>query len=125
MLITAKTPDGRVVRDVFSHGERAWRLNRDGSVCKSTGHKGPWIVCRWTDVPRAVQVALQPDCPPNLDALRYALVRTYLLFREAADQCPVGPLASACANLAEAMRSYGYLPSEAESVVTDAESQGA
>ena len=51
--------------------------------------------------------------------LKLKLAETYLLFQEAAEECPVGSIVSATENLAEALRSFGYLPSEAASIVTD------
>ena len=36
--------------------------------------------------------------------LRLSLCSTYLLFQQAAEECPVGPIAAACENLADARR---------------------
>jgi hypothetical protein len=55
--------------------------------------------------------------------LRVRLCETYLLFKESAEECPVGPIVAACENLAEAVRSFGYLPSEAAQVVAEAKQQ--
>lgn len=51
-------------------------------------------------------------------SLGLALCETYLLFRQASEDCPVGPIVAAEENLAEALRSFGYRPNEAEAVVT-------
>jgi hypothetical protein len=56
----------------------------------------------------------------DFNKLRLSLCSTYLLFQQAAEECPVGPIAAACENLADALRSYGYLPSEASRVVAEA-----
>ena len=51
--------------------------------------------------------------------LGQALAETYLLFQEASKATPVGPIVAATENLAEAMRSFGYLPEEAERIVEE------
>lgn len=53
--------------------------------------------------------------------LRTSLCRTFLLFEEAANKAPMGPIVAARDNLAEAVRSFGYLPSEAAAVIAEAE----
>ena len=45
------------------------------------------------------------------------LCRTYLSFKHVSKECPVGPIVAATENLAEALRSFGYCPDEAEIVV--------
>ena len=55
--------------------------------------------------------------------LRVSLCKTYLLFQEAAKECPTGPIVAAGKILAEALRNFGYLPSEAARVVAKAKHQ--
>lgn len=59
------------------------------------------------------------DHPWGTPDLGLALAETYLLFREAAEQCPTGPTVSARDNLAEAMHSFGYFPSEVERIIAE------
>jgi len=59
------------------------------------------------------------ETPREKPDLRLALARTYLLFQEASQSCPIGPIVAAGENLAEAMRSFGYLPSEAEGIIAE------
>jgi hypothetical protein len=53
-IIVAPTPDGLVIRRIFSCGEDAWRKTPDGSWDHSTGHKGPWIRSNAIFVPSEV-----------------------------------------------------------------------
>lgn len=53
-LISAKTPQGFVVRRIFASGEDAYRKNFDGSWDHCSGHKGPWVGTNAIYVPREV-----------------------------------------------------------------------
>jgi len=55
------------------------------------------------------------------DRLRTSLCKTFLLFEQAANKAPMGPIVNTRDNLAEAMRSFGYLPSEAAAVIAEAQ----
>lgn len=61
---------------------------------------------------------LGEEVAPGKPDLGLALAEVYLLFQKAREECPVGPIGAAWENLADAMRSFGYLPEEAESVVS-------
>ncbi len=54
---------------------------------------------------------------PTPLTLGVPLCEVYLLFRQAAEECPVGPIVSALDNLEEAVRCFGYFPEEAEEIV--------
>lgn len=54
---------------------------------------------------------------PSKPDLGLALAEVYLLFQNASKETPIGPIVAAEVNLAEAMRSFGYLPEEVESVI--------
>ena len=41
--IICRTPAGIVLRDIFASGERAWRLNDNGTWAYCGDHKGPWV----------------------------------------------------------------------------------
>jgi Holliday junction resolvasome RuvABC DNA-binding subunit len=60
---------------------------------------------------------------PRYGELKAHLAETYLLFKESAETCPVGPIVSAGEHLADALRSFGYLPSEASQIVAEARQQ--
>jgi len=74
-------------------------------------HKLP----NWAEDDRAPSV----ENPWGVPDLGLALAETYLLFRQASEKSPVGPIVAATADLAEAMRSFGHLPEEAERVVSE------
>lgn len=53
-LVATLTPDGLVVRRVYSTREDAWRHRPDGSWDHAFGHNGPWIATNAIYVPREV-----------------------------------------------------------------------
>ena len=56
-LKVADTPEGRVVRLIWPHGERAYRSGPNGfAVCY--GHKGPWLSIHAGDLPDLVWQAM-------------------------------------------------------------------
>ena len=73
-------------------------------------HKLP----NWLENGEAPPSAEHPGGVPDLGL---ALAETYLLFKRAGEANPIGPIVAAEINLAEALRSFGYLPEEAERVV--------
>jgi hypothetical protein len=54
-----RTPEGVVARQFWPSGERAFRLQFDGSWWLSPDHKDRWFTTNVWDVPQAVHVAIE------------------------------------------------------------------